>query len=252
MEHIHIEEQVSISLEDHEIDDVVSDSESVSPSFDEFEVFKRYGMNRIEEGKNEHQVVKKSFLEGMGTFAEDTDIVAIHKTSYSGVTGRARFETFQIFSEAVAKKRGGNSNIKYAWYGSSRDEIYDILSHGFSRCGGTENRELHGHGHGIYLSPAKLSADGALSSAVDENGLRHLLLCRVILGNTEAIFPGSKQFKPTSKEFDSGVDDVLAPRRYIIWSAYMNSYILPSYVISFKAPSIGGLTFKFSNSSLDN
>lgn len=159
MERIGIEKQVSITLEDYEIDD----SESVSPSFDEFEVFKRNGMNRIEEGKKEHQVVKKSFLEGMGTFAEDTDIVAIHKSSYSGVTGRARFETFQIFSEAVAKKRGGNSNIQYAWYGSSRDEIYDILSHGFSsRRRGTENRELHGHG--VYLSPAKLSVDGLVTN----------------------------------------------------------------------------------------
>lgn len=90
---------------------------------------------------------------------------------------------------------------------------------------------------------SNLSFRRALSSAGDENGLRHLLLCRVILGNTEAIFPGSKQFKPTSKEFDSGVDDILAPRRYIIWSAYMNSYILPSYAISFKAPSIGEFTF---------
>lgn len=82
----------------------------------------------------------------------------------------------------------------------------------------------------------------ASSSAEDENGLRHVMLCRVILGNMETVHAGSQQFHPCSKEYDSGVDDVSAPRRYIIWSAYMNSHILPSYIISFRAPLKGGNT----------
>lgn len=56
----------------------------------------------------------------------------------------------------------------------------------------------------------------------------------------EQICEGSKQFHPSSEEFDSGVDDLAEPRRYIVWSSYMNSHILPSFIISFKAPpSIG-------------
>lgn len=73
-------------------------------------------------------------------------------------------------------------------------------------------------------------------SNVDEDGLRHLLLCRVILGRPEVVHPGSEQYHPSSEEFDSGVDNHIAPKRYIVWSTYMNTHILPEYVISFRAP----------------
>lgn len=83
----------------------------------------------------------------------------------------------------------------------------------------------------------------ALSSEVDGDGLRHILLCRVIMGNMEAVCPGSTQFHPSSQKFDSGVDNVLAPRRFIVWSANMNSHIFPAFIISFKAPCLKGKKF---------
>ena len=83
----------------------------------------------------------------------------------------------------------------------------------------------------------------ALSSDVDEDGLKHILLCRVIMGNMEVVCPGSSQFHPSSQNFDSGVDNLLAPRRYIVWSANMNSHIFPTFVISFKVPSVNGKQF---------
>ncbi|XP_056841872.1 probable inactive poly [ADP-ribose] polymerase SRO2 [Raphanus sativus] len=67
-------------------------------------------------------------------------------------------------------------------------------------------------------------------------GLRHLLLCRVLLGKPEQIVSGSKQTQPSSNEFDSGVDDLENPRKYVVWSSAMNSYILPSYIVSFRSP----------------
>lgn len=76
----------------------------------------------------------------------------------------------------------------------------------------------------------------ALCSAADESGLRHILLCRVILGKTELVSPDSKQVLPSSDKLDCGVDDPLNPRRYIILSALMNSHICPLYIVSFKAP----------------
>lgn len=77
-----------------------------------------------------------------------------------------------------------------------------------------------------------------MSSVADENGLRHLLLCRVILGNQEEVLPGSKQLLPSSEEFDSGVDNCLAPKKYIIWSTHMNTHVLPEFIISFRNPSL--------------
>lgn len=80
----------------------------------------------------------------------------------------------------------------------------------------------------------------ALVCEADEEGVKHLLLCRLILGKPEQIVSGSKQSYPSSSQFDSGVDDLENPRKYVIWSSTMNSYILPSHVVSFKSPRLRG------------
>lgn len=233
MEHAHKEQQVSINIDDAEICTSDSESNEVSSRSDQFGFFLKNGMIKIEEGNKEREIIKRSFLLGMGPFEKETKIVAIHKNSYSTPSGQMRLEAFRIFSKFVARKCGGDANVKHAWYGGSRDELCEIICYGFSRCGRPANTESYGFG--VYLSPAKFSIDGALSSIPDENGLRHILLCRVILGKMEAVSPGSKQFHPSSAEFDSGVDDLLAPRRYIVWSHYMNTHIFPNYIVSFKA-----------------
>lgn len=71
---------------------------------------------------------------------------------------------------------------------------------------------------------------------MDRDGLRHLLLCRVILGKPELVHPGSEQFHPISEDFDSGVDSLSSPKKYIVWSTHMNTHVLPEYVVSFRAP----------------
>jgi len=75
------------------------------------------------------------------------------------------------------------------------------------------------------------------SSSADENGTRHMLLCNVLMGKMEVIPAGSKQMYPSSEEFDTGVDNLEAPRRLVVWSAFMNSHIFPIHIVSFKVPS---------------
>ncbi|KAL8471834.1 hypothetical protein ACS0TY_029172 [Phlomoides rotata] len=77
---------------------------------------------------------------------------------------------------------------------------------------------------------------GALRAEVDENGVRHVLMCRMILVNTETIPPASKQLQPSSTDFDSRIDNPLEPTKYIVWTAYMNTHIFPAYIISFTLP----------------
>lgn len=71
---------------------------------------------------------------------------------------------------------------------------------------------------------------------MDSEGLRHVLLCRVILGKPELVSFGSEQSHPSSEQYDSGIDDLSSPTRYIVWSTLMNTHVLPEYVISFRAP----------------
>lgn len=73
-----------------------------------------------------------------------------------------------------------------------------------------------------------------MSSVVDRDGLRHVLLCRVILGRTEEVVRGSGQSQPGSVDFDSGVDDMKFPTRYVVWYPEVNSRVLPLYVLSIK------------------
>ncbi|KAI5352335.1 hypothetical protein L3X38_005226 [Prunus dulcis] len=51
----------------------------------------------------------------------------------------------------------------------------------FGRCREPAPNE-QSYGVGVHLISPVFAYDGALSSAVDERGLRHMLLCRVIWG----------------------------------------------------------------------
>lgn len=83
---------------------------------------------------------------------------------------------------------------------------------------------------------------------VDENGVRHLALCRVIMGNMEILQPGTGQFHPSSCEYDNGVDSIECPRYYVVWNMNMNTHIYPEFVVSFKVSSDaeGDIFFFFS------
>lgn len=69
---------------------------------------------------------------------------------------------------------------------------------------------------------------------VDEKGVQYMLLCRVILGNMEAVEPGSHEFFPTSQIYDSGVDDCLNPKCYVMWPSHLSTHMQLEYLVSFK------------------
>ncbi|CAI9261362.1 unnamed protein product [Lactuca saligna] len=191
-------------------------------------------VHRIEEGTNDYVNVKRSFVNGMRNFEKHVEFVGIHRKSYEwSVIDEARVDTFRVFAAAVASRNGGDPNIKYGWYGGSREEIREILCHGFRRF---ENRSSS-YGHGVYFSPANNPMASARSSMADSDGLMHILLCRLILGKSEAIPFGSRIDQPTSTEFNSGVDDISSPTKYIIWEPYMNTLVLPVFIVTFKSDS---------------
>lgn len=73
-------------------------------------------------------------------------------------------------------------------------------------------------------------------SEPDDNGEKHVILCRVILGNVEKVEAGSQQCHPSSAEFDTGVDDLRNPKWYVVWSTNMNRHVLPDCVVSYRSP----------------
>ncbi|KAH7858223.1 hypothetical protein Vadar_021509 [Vaccinium darrowii] len=106
MEHNGQEEQISKTVEEHEVR--ISDSDKYATTCIQ------NGMTKVEEGDRIHKIIKTCMVKGMGIHGNETNIVAIHRNLYSGPAGQGRLESFHIFSEVVAKKCGGNANVKHA------------------------------------------------------------------------------------------------------------------------------------------
>ncbi|CAH9140352.1 unnamed protein product [Cuscuta epithymum] len=217
--------------------EVVSDCESVvsdtSTTF--HEEMKDFDTELIRVGEDEriHSLIRQKLLAG-GLGDHNTSIEAVRRNAFPSSTKKAKLQAFEIFAKAAEESGGdGNANVRYAWFGASVEHINTILSHGFLPSM-IKNGD---HGYGIYLSPDQFPLGSVKSAVADENGVRHILLCRVILGKTEEVPRGSRQWYPTTQEFVSGVDDSASPTNYIVWSTHMNTHILPLYLISFRVSS---------------
>lgn len=106
----------------------------------------------VREVSPEYDVIRNCFFSGMGPFASDTRIVAVRKNSTEGFTKKAKFAAFRVFTEAMARKNGGDANVKYGWYGGSKEEIDGIVSYGFSSRETEKSDNNNGsHGVGIHI-----------------------------------------------------------------------------------------------------
>ncbi|XP_030531241.2 probable inactive poly [ADP-ribose] polymerase SRO5 [Rhodamnia argentea] len=193
------------------------------------------GLMELGEGDEVHRYIKERFISELGALGAQVTVVAIHQNCHSSFTAKARAQAFQAYSEAVQKKGDSDTaNVRYAWYATSKEDVSKILSYGFSYSGKPENDGLYGCG--AYFAPDNHPLESIMSAPIDRDGLQHLLLCRVILGKSELVTHGSEQSHPSSEQYDSGIDDLSSPRKYIIWSTHMNTHVLPEYVVSFRAP----------------
>ncbi|XP_020090039.1 inactive poly [ADP-ribose] polymerase RCD1-like isoform X1 [Ananas comosus] len=180
----------------------------------------------VEKDSESFLFVQKLFLSGMGQFAMSNNILNIHRYSPSDNVGQNRLAAFERQVRLKIGERG-DANVRYGWLGSTKQDIAEILIHGF----GLGAKPM---GEGVYLTPENRAFASVNLCDVDEKGTHYMLLCRVILGNMEQVSPGSQQKYPSSNEYDSGVDDCLNPKRYVVWSSYLNTHIHPEYVVSFK------------------
>ncbi|XP_022756800.1 inactive poly [ADP-ribose] polymerase RCD1-like isoform X2 [Durio zibethinus] len=175
--------------------------------------------------------VEKMFLMGMNPCG-GMDILDIKPCSSAST--QYRLERFQEQVQIMEKYRG-NANVQYAWLASSKAFLPAIIRHGLGHCGVSTIPYMYGAG--VHLATAKFSNASANYCDVDENGVRYMILCRVILGKTELLCPGSGRCLPSSEDVDSGVDDFEHPKYYIIWNMNINTHIYPEFVVTFKLSS---------------
>ncbi|KAH7835686.1 hypothetical protein Vadar_028786 [Vaccinium darrowii] len=172
-------------------------------------------------------VVKDMLIASMNP-SKDANILEIIKCSSKMMD--SRWEIFQKQVEITQKYRG-DPNVRYGWLASTKDGCSSIVMYGLAHCGSKIKAPF---GIGVHLTSLKCALASASHCDIDENGVGHMVFCRVILGNMEPVQPGSTQSHPSSENFDSGVDDLQNPSHYIVWNMNMNTHIYPEYVISFK------------------
>ncbi|KAK8923507.1 putative inactive poly [ADP-ribose] polymerase SRO1 [Platanthera zijinensis] len=182
-----------------------------------------------------YKTVEKLFLSSIKRFSPGTTITSIHRCLHSAPSGNSRLLTFELQKRAAMEARG-NANVKFGWHGTSSSSIATIISQGFGKTNSGQ-LGLSSHGLGIHLSPPHSPYASALLSEADEDGERHVMLCRIIMGNSEKVEAGSSQDHPSNEGFDSGIDDPVNPKWYVVWNTNMNTHIIPEYVVSFKSSS---------------
>ncbi|XVF11101.1 hypothetical protein REPUB_Repub07fG0240300 [Reevesia pubescens] len=175
--------------------------------------------------------VEKMFIMGMSPCG-GADILDIKPCSSAST--QYRLERF-LKQLQIMKKYRGNANVQYAWLASSEAALPTIKMHGIGHCDLSRIPPLYGAG--VHLAAAEFTNASANYCDVDENGVQHMILCRVIMGKMECLCRGSQQCLPSSENVDSGVDDLQHPKFYVIWNMNINTHIYPEFVVSFKLSS---------------
>ncbi|CBI33838.3 unnamed protein product, partial [Vitis vinifera] len=195
-------------------------------------------------GSLDFDTVRDMFTSGMNSLIS-ADIIEVYRGSSASM--EARLELFQKQIEITSKYRA-DANVKYAWLAASKEALSSIMMYGLGHCRPSKVKPVYGIG--VHLTAANFSYPSVNYCDVDENGVQHIVLCRVIMGNMELVHPGSGQCHPSSENFDSGVDDLQNPKHYIIWNMNMNTHIYPEYVVSFKVSSrVGAEGYLIGNES---
>ncbi|CAN8303654.1 unnamed protein product [Cochlearia groenlandica] len=172
--------------------------------------------------------VKKMFALGTASLGP---VAVLDVGRFSSEFSEARLALFQKQAE-ITKKHRGDANVRYAWLPAKREVLSTVMTQGLG-VGCTFIRKSV-YGVGIHLTAADCPYFSARYCDIDENGVRYMILCRVIMGNMELLQGVKAQFFSGGEEYDNGVDDVENPKNYIVWNINMNTHIFPEYVVRFK------------------
>ncbi|CAL9043698.1 probable inactive poly [ADP-ribose] polymerase SRO2 isoform X3 [Musa acuminata AAA Group] len=190
------------------------------------------GMIKVGEESDEFVIVQHRFYTNIATLVPHCSLVELHRVLHSTPIRRSCWEAFHDQLKATQQKRGEHPNDKVAFYEAPKEKVIRTIRDGFDVSGAPDDGGYFGLG--LYFTPEPFAINSVMSATADERGLRHVLLCRVILGAVEEVVRGSRQSQPSSHSFDSAVDNQNTPTRYIIWYSDAQTRVLPLYVMSIK------------------
>ncbi|KAF8689229.1 hypothetical protein HU200_042017 [Digitaria exilis] len=191
-------------------------------------------LGEVSRAQSTMEAVEKLLMQGMGSVIGSKDVIGIYRTPVLDDCRQVRYHYHQKQAQITGCHRG-NANVRYAWLACSKSTVHEMMLNGVLKV--HKPTKCPTYGEGTLLTPANRSDTCAKYSDVDENGIVHMMLCRVIMGNVEIVHPGSKQHRPSSDYFDSGVDDLKNPQHYIVWDMNLNRHIYSEFVVTIKLPS---------------
>ncbi|KAJ0235839.1 Inactive poly [Hirschfeldia incana] len=240
-------ESPSLNLEEHS--DESGDNMEDVPAEDNWNETDSIAVSNIKPAEAEgldKDGVKKMFAIGTASLG---NVTVLDVGCFSSEIAEARLGLFQKQVE-ITKKHRGDANVRYAWLPAKREVVSAVMMQGL---GGAFVRKSI-YGVGIHLTAADCPYFSARHCDIDENGVRYMVLCRVIMGNMELLRGDKAQFFSGGEEYDNGVDDVENPKNYIVWNMNMNTHIFPEYVVRFKLSdphnAKGNLVAKHDNSDV--
>lgn len=107
-----------------------------------------------------YAIVRNLILARLGIVEPGATITSIHQCLRMGLMDNARSEVFAKQIE-ITKQARGESNVVFAWYGTSAQGVESILLHGFGIP--SKSSRSPGYGIGIHLSPIRLPHNRSVS-----------------------------------------------------------------------------------------
>lgn len=104
---------------------------------------------RLCDDDRENVLVKHRLYSMLGCAAKIYHVVSVYKLTKSSLTAKARLRDFEMNSVAVRNKRSGNANVRFAWYGTTKEGVDEIIDRGFDLSRTSENTGVYGSG--VYL-----------------------------------------------------------------------------------------------------
>ncbi|XP_029700661.1 protein mono-ADP-ribosyltransferase PARP14-like isoform X3 [Takifugu rubripes] len=143
------------------------------------------------------------------------------------------WKTLQIKKRNMEQKNGHQNNERILFHGTSEETIATINANGFNRSYAGKNAALYGNGTYFAVS-AQYSADD-LYSTPNQNGDKHMYLCRVLTGDhtlgQQGMVAPLQKTSNSVELFDSAVDNQANPHIFVIFS---DNQAYPEYLIKFK------------------
>ncbi|CAA7026634.1 unnamed protein product [Microthlaspi erraticum] len=222
--------------------------EAAASKWDETDAVPVSGLKPAGSAGLDKDAVKKMFASGTASLGQ---VAVLDVGRFSSEIAEARLALFQQQVE-ITKKHRGDANVRYAWLPAKREVLSGVMMQGLGVGGAFIRKSIYGVG--IHLTAADCPYFSARYCDVDENGVRYMVLCRVIMGNMELLRGDKAQFFSGGEEYDNGVDDVENPKNYIVWNINMNTHIFPEFVVRFKLAALpnaeGNLVAKNDNSGV--